>query len=181
MISTAFAAELAGGQAAGSEAAFYLDPHFWVGVAFALVVAIIFRPVTRGIIAGLDARTARIKARIDEAFVLREDAQEMLATYRRKQRDAVKEADDIIAHAKAEAERLSEQAARDLEDSLKRREKMAMDRLAQAEAQAIKEVQDLAVEVAIDAARRVLAGTITADQAATLVDGAIKDLPQKLH
>ncbi len=168
--------------AAGPEAAaFYLDPHFWVGIAFALVIAIIYRPVTRGITAALDARAAKIKARLDEAFTLREDAQEMLATYRRKQRDATKEAEEIIAHARAEAERLAAQAERDLGDSLKRREKMAMDRLAQAEAQAIKEVQNFAVEVAVDAARRVLAHTITAEQAASLVDGAITDLSHKLH
>ncbi len=179
MIATAAAAAAAPDAAA--EAAFYLDPHFWVGVAFALVVVLIYRPVSRGIVAALDARAAKIKSRLDEAFTLREDAQEMLATYRRKQRDAAKEADDIIAHARAEAERLAEQHARDLEESVKRREKMAMDRLAQAEAQAIKEVQDLAVEVAVDAARRVLAQTITAEQAASLVDGAITDLAHKLH
>jgi len=176
MISTAFAAT-----ADGHAVPMYADAAFWVGIAFILVVALAFKPVVAALGAGLDARAAKIKARLDEAHKLREDAQEMLATYQRKQRDAMKEAEDIIAHAKAEAERLSAQAAKDLEEQLKRRETQAMDRIAQAEAQALKEVQNLAVDVAIGAARQVLADSISGAQAASLVDSAIKDLPKKFH
>jgi F-type H+-transporting ATPase subunit b len=183
MISSAFAAETAEHAAHGHEAAgpFYTDPHFWVSIAFFLVVALGWRPVGRAISAALDARAAKIRARLDEAHKLREDAQEMLATYRRKQRDAMKEAEEIIAAAKAEAARLAEQAAKDLEEVLARREKAAIERIAQAEATALKEVQDLAVDVAISAARQMLAQSITADQAGKLVDGTIAELPQKLH
>lgn len=177
MISTAFAATADAAHAVP----FYADAAFWVGVSFIMVVALAFRPVSRALGAGLDARAAKIKARLDEAHKLREDAQELLATYQRKQRDAMKEAEDIIAHAKSEAERLSAQAAKDLETVLKRREQQAMDRIAQAEAQAMKEVQNLAVDVAINAARQVMAASITADQAAALVETAIQDLPKKLH
>lgn len=176
MISVAYAAD-----AAHHAVPFYADAAFWVGVAFFVVVGLAFRPVVRALGAGLDARAAKIKARLDEAARLREEAQEMLATYQRKQRDAMKEAEEIIAHAKAEAERLAAQAAKDLDASLKRREAQAMDRIAQAEASALREVQNVAVEVAVSAARQVLASSITADQAAKLVDGAIAELPQKLH
>ncbi|MBI2240841.1 MAG: F0F1 ATP synthase subunit B [Magnetospirillum gryphiswaldense] len=176
MISVAYAAD-----AAHHAGPFYAEAAFWVGVAFFVVVGLAFRPVIRALGAGLDARAAKIKARLDEAARLREEAQEMLATYQRKQRDAMKEAEEIIAHAKAEAERLAAQAAKDLEVNLKRREAQAMDRIAQAEASALREVQNVAVEVAVSAARQVLASSITADQAAKLVDGAIAELPQKLH
>lgn len=176
MISVAYAAD-----AAHHAVPFYQDAAFWVGVSFFLVVGLAFRPVVRALGAGLDARAAKIKARLDEAARLREEAQEMLATYQRKQRDAMKEAEEIIAHAKAEAERLAAQAAKDLEASLKRREAQAMDRIAQAESAALREVQNVAVDVAVSAARQVLASAITADQAAKLVDGAIAELPQKLH
>lgn len=179
MISTAFAAEHA---AAGHEAApFYADPHIWVYLAFVLVVALAFKPVFNAIGAALDGRAAKIKARLDEAHKLREDAQDMLATYQRKQRDAMKEAEEIIAHAKAEAERLSKQAAKDLEESLKRREQQALDRIGQAEAAALKEVQNVAVDVAINAAREVMAQSVSEAQKAALIDSAIQDLPRKLH
>lgn len=175
MISPAFAAD------AGHAVPFYADAAFWVSVSFFIVVAGFARPVIRALGAGLDARAAKIKARLDEAHKLREDAQEMLATYQRKQRDAMKEAEDIIAHAKVEAQRLAEQAAKDLDEQLKRREGQAMDRIAQAEAQALKEVQDVAVEVAVSAARQVIAESVTAQQASALVDNAIQELPRKLH
>jgi len=176
MISVAYAADAH--HAAGP---FYTEAAFWVGIAFILVVALAFRPVVRALGAGLDARSAKIKARIDEAARLREEAQEMLARYQRKQRDAMKEAEEIIAHAKAEAERLAAQSAKDLDASLKRREQQAMERIAQAEAQAVKEVQNLAVDVAVIAARDVLGRSISASQAAALVDNAIQDLPRKFH
>ncbi|MGE5547395.1 MAG: F0F1 ATP synthase subunit B [Solirubrobacterales bacterium] len=183
MISVAFAAEHGADAAHAAHAAgpFYTNAAFWVGIAFFLVVALAYRPVAAALAAALDARSAKIKARLDEAHRLREEAQEMLARYQRKQNAALKEAEEIIAMAKAEAERLSQQAAADLEAQVKRREAQAMDRIAQAEAQALKEVQNLAVDVAIAAAREVLAGSISGAQAAALVDDAIQDLPKKFH
>lgn len=176
MISTAYAAT-----DAAHAVPFYADAAFWVGVAFILVVALAFRPVGRALGAALDSRATKIKARLDEAHKLREDAQELLAAYQRKQRDAMKEAEEIIAHAKAEAERLSKQAAKDLEEALKRRETQAIERITTAENQALREVQNLAVDVAINAAREVMAQSITEAQKTALVDSAIADLPRKLH
>jgi F-type H+-transporting ATPase subunit b len=177
MISSAFAA----GAGAVHAVPFYANPAFWVGVSFFLVVGLGFRPVIRALGAGLDARSAKIKARIDEALKLREDASEMLATYQRKQRDAMKEAESIIAHAKAQAELLAKQHAKDLDDSIKRREKQALDRIAQAEAQAVKEVQHLAVDIAVAAAGAVIRDSMSGTGATALLDASIKDLPAKLH
>ncbi|MFD2233726.1 F0F1 ATP synthase subunit B [Phaeospirillum tilakii] len=177
MISSAYAAT----EAAAHAGPFYTEAHFWVNVAFLLVIGLAWRPVARAIAAALDARSAKIKARIDEALRLREEAQELLATYQRKQRDAMREAEEIIAHAKAEAERLSRQAAQDLEQQMKRREQMALDRIAQAEAQALREVQNAAVDVAIGAATRVIGDTLTPAQRGKLVDESIKVLPGKLN
>lgn len=179
MISVAFAAEHAADM--HHAVPLYANPAFWVGVAFFLVVALAAKPVGRALGAALDARAAKIKDRLDEAARLRDEAQEMLATYQRKQRDAMKEAEEIIAHAKAEAERLSKQAAIDLEEQVKRREQQAVERIAQAEAQAMREVQNLAVDVAINAAQQVLATSINLDQANVLLDNAIQELPRKLH
>jgi F-type H+-transporting ATPase subunit b len=182
MISSAFAAAAEhGAEAAHAAGPFYTEAAFWVHFAFIAVVILAAKPVGRALAAGLDGRAAKIKARLDEAHKLREDAQELLATYQRKQRDAMKEAEEIIAHAKAEAERLARQAAKDLEESLKRREQQALDRIAGAEAAALKEVKDVAVEVAINAAQAVIGANLSAAQSGALVDGAIKELPKKLH
>jgi F-type H+-transporting ATPase subunit b len=87
------------------------DPEFWVLVAFVIVVVVGFIKLGPGIGKALDDRAERIKSELDEARRLREDAQKTLAEYQRKQRDALKEAEAIIAHAKAEAERIGRRAA----------------------------------------------------------------------
>ncbi|RMF39078.1 MAG: F0F1 ATP synthase subunit B, partial [Alphaproteobacteria bacterium] len=80
------------------------SPEFWVAVAFVIFVAATFRPLYRQAAAALDARAARIKNEIDEAQALREEAQALLAEYKRRQRAALKEAEEILEHARGEAE-----------------------------------------------------------------------------
>jgi F-type H+-transporting ATPase subunit b len=182
MISAAHAQEAAHQAAeAVHHGPFYATAEFWVGVAFVVVVALAFRPVFRAIAAGLDARGEQIRGKLDEARKLREDAQAMLADYQRKQRDAMREADAIVAHAQAEAERAAKQAAADLEASVARREQQALDRVRQAEAQALAEVRNMAVDIAVTAAARLVSEKVTADIADAMIDDSIKALPEKLH
>lgn len=160
---------------------FYTEAEFWVGVAFVVVVALAFRKVYGAITAGLDARATQIKGKLDEARKLREDAQALLAEYQRKQRDALQEAEGIIAHAKHEATRMQAEAEASLEASIARRETQAMERIAQAEAQAMAEVRDLAVDMAIAAAGKLIAEKIPADAQDLLIEDSIKGLSGKLH
>ncbi len=160
---------------------FLESPEFWVAVAFVLFAAAAGKPIFRGIAGQLDARAARIKGELDEAIRLRDEAQALVNEYQRKQREAVQEAADILAHAKDEAARLTTEAAASLEATLARREKMAIDKIAQAEAQALKEVRNEAIDVAVAAAERVLAKAIDEQRQAALIDQAIGELPSKLH
>ena len=173
----AFAADTA----AHPAAAFYEDPTFWVMIAFVITVVAAFRPAYRMITTALDKRAETIAKQIEEATRLRDEAQELLASYQRKQRDAVKEAEQIVAAAEEEAKYLGERAAENLERTLKRREQGALDRIAQAEAKAVAEVQSLAVDVAVDATRRLLVEQVAGKKADDMVDAAIEELPEKLH
>jgi len=155
--------------------------EFWVAVAFVIFVLFMLWKATKPMMAALDARAARIKTEIDEAQRLREEAQKLLAEYQRKERDAVKEAEAMLAHARDEARRLREKAAEDLAASVKRREQQALDRIAQAEAQAEAQVRAQAVDLAVAATRRILAEKLDEAQAARLVDEALKELPGKLN
>jgi F-type H+-transporting ATPase subunit b len=118
---------------------------------------------------------------LDEAEKLREDAQSLLAEYQRKQHAAAEEAEGIVAQAKVESKRIHEQAEADLEQALKRREQQALERIAQAEAEALTAVRNQAVDLALAASRRLLADNLDEARAARLVDEAIKVLPDKLH
>jgi len=155
--------------------------EFWVLIAFLILLAAVFKKVSATLTSGLDARAARIKAQLDEAEKLREDAQSLVAEYQRKQRAASQEAEAIVAQAKSEAERMRQQAHADLEQALKRRQQQALDKIAQAEAEALEEVRNQAVDLALAASARLLAESLDDTKAASLLDEAIEELPGKLH
>ncbi len=111
-------------------AGFFVDPEFWILVAFLIVVAVIGYKGAPAVTALLDQRSAKIRQELDEARRLRDEAQQALAEYQRKQLDARSEAEEILAHARAEAERAAERGHRDLEAALERRRKMATERIA---------------------------------------------------
>ena len=156
-------------------------PEFWVAIAFVIFMALVWKKAAAAIGSMLDARAEKIRAELDEAQRLREDAQATLAGYQKRQADALKESEAIIAHAREEAERIRVQSTTDMASALKRREKQAMDRIAQAEAQAIAEVRNLTVDIAIAASRQLLSQGIQPAQADKLIEASIADLPRHLH
>jgi F-type H+-transporting ATPase subunit b len=177
MIARALAATAEGG---AHEVPLWQEPEVWLLVAFAIFVGLMARPVWAKMTGGLDQRAARIKADLDEARELREEAQAALANYQRKQRDAAKEAVEILRHAEEEAKRLTAEAEKSLAETLRRREAIARDKIAQAEAKAIGEVKDEAVEVALAATRALIAERLDAGRAEWLIDDAVRELPEKL-
>ena len=166
---------------AANAVAWYEDTSLLVAIAFVVFFLAFGKKLFGAMNAGLDDRAQKIQDSIEEATRLREEAQELLASYEKKQHEALKEAENIVAAAKDEAERLSVEAAAQLEASLKRSEQMAKDRIAQAEAQAIAEVKAQAVDIAMDATKRLLSSEVSAAKADALIDDAIKNLDGKLH
>lgn len=159
----------------------FQDPKFWVAVSFFLFLALAWKPVIMRIVGMLDERAAKIRAEIDEAGRLRAEAETMLKRAEAARSAAEQEAAAIIAHARDEARRVAEASKLELEAALKRREQMALDRIAAAEADAAAAVRNTAADVAITAARSLIASGLTTDGHAALVDAAIADIPQKLH
>ena len=157
------------------------DGEFWVLLAVVAFAAIVWKPMRRTVIGGLDERAARIGAELDEARKLREEAEALLAQYEERQSEAAAEAAVIVAHAKEEAERIAAQSARDLDDALARRQRLAEERITQAEQKALDEIRSVAVDVAIGAAREVIQSQIDEERGAALLDAAIAALPQRLR
>jgi F-type H+-transporting ATPase subunit b len=157
------------------------EPEFWVAIAFVIFVAVLWRAGAFGMIAsGLDARSARILQELDEARRLREEAENLLAEYRKKRGEAEAEAAAIIAQAQTEAEEMAVEAERRTEEFVARRTKMAETKIAQAEAQAISDVRATAAETAVRAAEQILAETVKGKTADALVATAIKDVKTRL-
>lgn len=157
------------------------DPTFWTLVAFVIFIIAIFRPVKKAILSGLDGRIEQVRSEVEEAQKLREEAQALLASYQRKQRKAAEEAEAIAKGAREIADRHRAEAKKDMQAMLARQEALAVEKIAQAEAAAVLEVRELAVDLAIAATEKILKDKIAGDLSNTLVDNAIQELPQKLQ
>jgi F-type H+-transporting ATPase subunit b len=164
-----------------AHAAFYEDSQFLVLVAFVITIALIGKTVYQKISVALDERSEGIRSNIEEAIRLREEAQDLLASYERRQRDAANEAKEIIERAKREAEYLAQKATIDMNTLIDRRKRQAKDRIAQAEVTALDEITRTTINVALEASRRILADKVSGKKGDALIDDAIKDLPSLLH
>ncbi len=158
------------------------EAEFWVAAAFVIFIGVLgYFGVHRLILDTLDKRAVRIKSELDEARRLRDEAQNLLADYRRRQSEAKGEADAIVASAKAEAERLAAEANVKLEDFVARRTKMAEAKIAQAETQALADVRSAAADAAIRAAETILAQTTTGKVADSLIAKGIDEVKKNLN
>jgi F-type H+-transporting ATPase subunit b len=159
-----------------------LDAETWVALAFLVFLGLLgYLGVHKMLVKSLDERGARIKAELDEARKLRDEAAAVLAEYKRKRDAAEGEAQDIVAGARAEAERLAIEAKAKIEDFVARRTQMAETKIAQAEAQALADVRGAAAEAAVAAAEKILSEETKGKLAAELIAKGIDDVRKKLN
>jgi F-type H+-transporting ATPase subunit b len=156
--------------------------EFWVAVAFFIFVGImIYMKVPGMVTKALDDRADAIREDLDAARKLREEAQDLLADYQAKQRQAETEAQQIIEDARREAEAMKAEGDKALQESLTRRTRIAEEKIARAEAQAVAEVRAIAVEAATAAAERIVKDKVATGLGSTIVDQSIRDLRGKLN
>jgi F-type H+-transporting ATPase subunit b len=158
------------------------DPTFWVAIGTLIFFGLLVWKKVPGMIArALDARGANIAKELDETRRLRDEALALLAQYQAKQRDAEKEAEAIIATARVEAERLAAETQANVVQALERRAKVAEQKIAQAEAQAVADVKAAAADAAVAAAQAIIGERMDPARAASLADAAIRDLKGRLN
>jgi F-type H+-transporting ATPase subunit b len=184
MLRIAIAATLLASPALAASGPFFSlsNTNFIVLVSFLIFVGVLLKFGVPGMLTGmLDSRAAQIKAELDEARALREEAKTLLASYERKKKDVQEQADRIVANARDEALRAAAEAKEDLKRSIARRLAAAEDRITSAEKAAVREVRERAVQVAVSAAGEILARQSTADSAAASIDAAIAEVGKRLH
>ena len=158
------------------------DAEVWVTLAFVVFLGLLgYVGVHKSLAKALDDRAARIKAELDEARKLKDEAALLLAEYQRKRQQAESESQEIVAGAKAEAERLAVEAKARIEEFVARRTKMAETKIAQAEAQAAAEVRSAAADAAVAAAERILSREAKGELANALIAKGIADIGKKLN
>ncbi|GAD55065.1 F0F1 ATP synthase subunit B [Limimaricola cinnabarinus] len=158
------------------------NTDFVVLLAFLLFVGVLlyFR-VPREVGKLLDKRADGIRAELDDARGLREEAQSLLASFERKQKDVQTQADRIVSNARDEANRSAEQAKVDIAKSIQRRLTAAEEQIQSAQDKAVRQVHDEAVTVAVAAARQVITDQMTAQRADKMIDESIQTVGAKLH
>ena len=156
-----------------------LDPTAWVAVSFFLFVLAVFSPAKKAILSGLDKKIDQIKSEIEEAQELREEAEALLASYHRKQREALQEAEAIVSRAQDDATRLRREAEGSIEAALKRQEELATEKISQLEAAAISRIRNTAVEIAMDATEKVLGDRLTGKKGKELAENSIAELGKR--
>ena len=163
------------------EESFWSDPRSFVALAFVIFFVIFGRKIW-GVLTGmLDKRADEVRAELAEAQRLRQEAEAMLRSANQQREAAIADAQALLTGAKAEALRLAAAAAADAEASAKRREQMAMDRIAAAEKAAVDDVRMIAADIATTAARDIIRDGLSAEADAVLVDRAITGLPAALR
>lgn len=158
------------------------EPETWVAIAFIiLMIVAAWLGVHRTVLTALDHRAERIKAELEDASRLKEEAAKVLAEYKARSASAEREAADIIASANAEAERIAREATAKMEDFVARRTKTAESKIALAEAQALADVRAAAADAAVQAASTILSQSVKGSLADDLLAKGIAEVRQKLN
>jgi F-type H+-transporting ATPase subunit b len=160
----------------------FYEPEFWVAVAFVILMGVFaYFGIHRTVLTALDHRSDRIKAELDDARRLKQEAEKLLAEYQARRASAEREAQDIIASAKADAERIAVEAKTKMEDFVARRTKTAESKIALAEAQALADVRAAAAEAAVTAASSILSQSVKGGIADDLLAKGIAEVREKLN
>ena len=160
----------------------FAEPETWVAIAFVILMGVFaYIGVHKTLLTTLDHRAARIKAELDDALRLKEEAAKVLADYKARSASAEREAADIVASAKAEAERIAAETKAKMEDFVARRTKTAEGKIALAEAQAVADVRAAAAEAAVQAASTILSKSVKGQVADDLLAKGITEVRQKLN
>lgn len=161
---------------------FLKEPETWVGLGFVIIIGIMLYHRVPAFLGGrLDQRSAAIARELDEAKRLRDEAEAILAEYKRKAANAETEAQSILTEARAEAERFAAEARASLTAQIERRGKQAQDKIAQAEAHAMAEIRALAADAAASAAEKLIVAKMDEQRASALVSESLKNLSAKLN
>lgn len=157
------------------------DPKTWVAAAFLIFVALSYKKAAKFMLTALDERSAKIKAELDQARSLREEAERVLAEYKRKQAEYLRDAEQMLAKARDDAEMMRAQAEKELKTAMDARMKNALEKIAQEEDKAIQDVRNHVVDIALAAARAIIIDHVSSLPQDELLKLAIADIERKIH
>jgi len=157
------------------------EPKFWIAAAFVLFIALSYKKISVFLTNALDDRSAKIKSELDQARHLRMEAENVLADYKQKQSEYLKEAEIMLQKARTDADDLTANSEKELKTALDLRMKNAIERIAQEEEKAIQDVRNHVVDIALAAARAIILEQAGTSSGEDLVKIAMADIERKIH
>jgi F-type H+-transporting ATPase subunit b len=159
------------------------NPELWVLAGLLVFIGLLvwLKVLPGALFKALDAHAEKIKAELDEAQQLREEAQALLADVKAQREEAERQAAGMLEAARADAALIASEAKAKLEEQITRRAEMAERKIAQAEAQAAADVKSAAVDLAAQAAEQILVARLATGASDGLVDAAISQVGAKLQ
>lgn len=161
--------------------AYYQDPKFWVAAGFVIFMVLAIRYLVPLIGRALDGRADKIRDQLEQAERLRREAEELLAGYEQQQKDMLKEAESILAHAKKDAEAIRARAGEELKAALERRAQQAQENIARAEAEAVSQLREQLVDIATEATRHVVRAQLEGQKDDPAVARALAAIERQIH
>jgi F-type H+-transporting ATPase subunit b len=159
-----------------------MDATFWALIGLVLFLGLMIYIKVPGMMAkSLDKRADNIRAELDEAKRLREEAQALLAEYQKKRKEAEAEAAALVAAAEREAALLTEEARQKTEEFVARRNALSEQKIKQAEADAITAVKSAAIDIAVEAAGKVIAAKTDKTTQTALFKDAVAKVQSRLN
>ena len=156
------------------------DTHIWYLFSFLIFCAIAYKMGRHHVINKLDTHIATVRSELEQAENLRVEAQELLAQYQRKQRDALKDADEIIENAKKHADEIRKNAEKDIDQQMARKNAQLEQRLKRMEQNAIDEMQHYASELAINATREIITHNLDETARKKLISNSIENVANRI-
>ncbi len=160
---------------------FIHNPASWVAIAFLIFAYFTVRKLFPKLGSSLDSYSAKISKEIEEAKVLKAEAEQLLLTAQKKSAEAERTASEIVERAKFDAKLIADEAEKDIEREIDRKMKIAEEKIKNAESAAVEHVRNRAVEIAVNAATEILTKELQAEKTSEkLVEKSIRLISSNL-
>jgi len=153
-----------------------IDATFWVMISFFIFLGLlIYFKIPQKIKTTLDENIDSIKREIDEANKLKEDAKNILTENEKKISSSKNEVKQLINNASEEAEKKVIKTNKDFHNLMETRKKSAEDRIKQLKNQAMKDIKNASVKIAIEAVEKLIKNSMDKSKLDKIYSSSIEE------
>lgn len=161
--------------------AWYHDPKYWVAISFVLFLGLFVKYLLPKLLDALDARSAAIRAQLEQAANLRKEAEALLVEYKARQDMMLKEAEALVKTTELEVENMKKRAQADLETMMTRRRAQAEANIARMETDARDEIRQMMLDIAEANARQLMVQQLEGMKEDPAVARVIAQIQRSVH